>query len=112
MVIITTYKIMKYSPTDTFNYVKLLRYRGNDPNGNNKRYMTLNSIAKFLNVSITKVHRIVQQIRKGKEAPIPVEPKPLKRMTFHSTIMKQISMGKIESEKKPSVSPKVSSSHI
>ena len=110
---------MKYTPRETYQYVELLRYRGQDPNSSNKRYMTLASIAKFLNVSITKVHRVVQQIRKGKEAPIPVEPKPLKRMTFHSTIMKQISMGNIESEKKAPVRlqtgftrPKDSNSHV
>ena len=103
---------MKYSPTETFHYVKFLRYRGQDPNVSNKRCMTLSSIAKFLNVSIATVHRVVQQIREGKEAPIPVEPKPLKRKTFHSTIMKQISMGNIESEKKAPVSPKDSNSHV
>ena len=87
-VIITSYNFMKYTPTEMYHYVKLLRYRGHDPNACNRRYSTLASIAKALNVSIAKVHRIVKQIRNGKEAPVPAEPKPLKRKTFHATIMK------------------------
>ena len=92
---------MKYTPTETFEMVKLLRYQGHDPSASNRWYMALAPIAKFLNVSISKVHRIVQQIRMGKDAPAPIEPKPLKRKTFHATIMKQIAMGDIDPPKKP-----------
>ena len=74
--------------------------------------MPMSAIAKFLNVSITKVHGIVKQIREGKEAPAPKLPKPLKRKTFHATIMKQVAMGQIESEKRASELPTASTSYI
>ena len=74
--------------------------------------MPMSAIAKFLNVSITKVHGIVKQIREGKEAPATKLPKPLKRKTFHATIMKQVAMGQIESGKRASELPTASTSYI
>ena len=32
---------MKHTPTETYHYIKLLRYRGHDPSAGNRRFMTL-----------------------------------------------------------------------
>ena len=59
---------MRYSPSDSIQIIRFLRYRNQPTHSISKTYMSLRDIAKFLNRSISYVHYKCKEIKQPRES--------------------------------------------